>query len=158
MKQLRPAEAQEAASDSSDFDLTLDSGEAPAVGTSDDSSSFDLDVSGVGATADSDSEFELTLDDSGNLPGMESVPQVKAADDMESDFEVAALDEAGSEGGGDSTDLESSDFDLALDDSDSSTDGEESRQRGGAARRGCRRGRGVGRRHFRGRRAGRGTG
>lgn len=124
----RPIESQEAASDSSDFDLTLDSGEAPVAEANvpDGSSSFDLDIGAAGATADSDSEFELTLDDSGNLPGMGDVPQVKAADDLEADFEVAGLDEAGSEGGGDSTDLESSDFDLALDDSDLGADGGES--------------------------------
>jgi hypothetical protein len=81
---------------------------------------------------DSDSEFELTLDDSGGLVPMEgekSGKHAKAAkkeegegDIFETDFEVPALDdESGSEAvaldEGD-TDLESSDFDLALDEGD----------------------------------------
>jgi hypothetical protein len=86
------------------------------------------------AAEDSDSEFELTLDDSGGLvplEGEKSGKHAKAAkggeegDIFETDFEVPALDdESGSEAvaldEGD-TDLESSDFDLALEEGDAAS-------------------------------------
>ena len=70
----------------------------------------------------SDSEFELTLDDSGGLAPAEDAPQVKAGQDkdiFETDFEVPALEEeSGSQVAALDTDLDSSDFDLALGDSE----------------------------------------
>ncbi len=67
---------------------------------------------------DSDSEFELTLDDSSEL-----APDVgKDKDIFETDFDIPALDDdSGANvgaGEGADTDLESSDFDLALDEGD----------------------------------------
>ncbi len=74
--------------------------------------------------ADSDSEFELTLDDSGLKP-LDSDARGPADSDkdiFETDFEVPALeDDSGSEAvalEGSDTDLESSDFELAIGDED----------------------------------------
>lgn len=73
---------------------------------------------------DSDSEFELTLDDSGLKP-LDSDARGPADSDkdiFETDFEVPALeDDSGSEAvalEGSDTDLESSDFELAIGDDD----------------------------------------
>jgi hypothetical protein len=108
----KPAPAAGAADSESGFELSLDaddsSGQQPAVGTD-----------------DSDSEFELTLDDSGSLSPLDSevpAPQLKAdseeKDIFETDFEVPALeDDSGSQVAALDTDLDSSDFDIALDDS-----------------------------------------
>ena len=71
------------------------------------------------------SEFELTLDDNGDLAsvGDDEAPQVKSKkgadeqDIFETDFEVPALDDSDDATVADS-ELESSDFDLALDDSE----------------------------------------
>ena len=103
--QATPKPASQASSDSSsEFELSLDSGEGPVITPE----------------APSDSEFELTLDDSGNLS--EETPQLKAdkeKDIFETDFEVPALEEeSGSQVAALDTDLDSSDFDLALGDSD----------------------------------------
>jgi excisionase family DNA binding protein len=84
------------------------------------------------ADVDSDSEFELTLDDSGDLLPLDeqsSAPAAEGEEDIfETDFEVPALDEdSGSEAVAldeSDTDLESSDFDLALDEQDASSDEE----------------------------------
>jgi hypothetical protein len=119
-----------------DFDLSLEveATPKPARGPEDSDSEFELsldaDDSGTQAIApspmDSDSEFELTLDDSGGLAPMEAedshAPQLKAdsgeKDIFETDFEVPALDDdSGSQVAALDTDLDSSDFDIALDDS-----------------------------------------
>src|SRR5262249_51799686 len=111
-----------------DFDLSLEveATPKPAVANPADSDSefeLTLDDSGPQAAAssptDSDSsEFELTLDDSGGVaPLEEEQPQLKAdsgeKDIFETDFEVPALEEDSEA----QTDLDSSDFDIALDDS-----------------------------------------
>lgn len=84
---------------------------------------------------DSSSEFELTLDDSGGLaPIEEEAPAASGGDKdiFETDFDVPALeDESGSQAvalGDSDTDLESSDFDLALGEEDASSDEESGSQ------------------------------
>src|SRR5207248_2533781 len=82
---------------------------------------------------DSDSEFELTLDDSGGLVPLEAEQKAKGEGDIfETDFEVPALDEeSGSEAVAldeSDTDLESSDFDLALEEGDAAGDEESGSQ------------------------------
>jgi len=120
----QPADAgisleQGGSSDEIEFELSLDSAEStpkPAKATSE---------------VDSDSEFELTLDDSGGLAPLEEESKSPEASDQEkdifeTDFEVPPLeDESGSEAvalEGSDTDLESSDFDLALSDEDVATE------------------------------------
>jgi hypothetical protein len=120
-----------------DFDLSLEVEATPkpaAMNPADSDSEFELsldaDDSGPQPAApgpmDSDSEFELTLDDSGGLAPLEAddahAPQLKAdsaeKDIFETDFEVPALeDDSGSQVAALDTDLDSSDFDIALDDS-----------------------------------------
>jgi hypothetical protein len=128
----RPAQMKEVASEegSSEFELSL---ELP-----DDSQSGVLPGAAAKpgkpgkAPDDSDSEFELTLDDS-STEMTSGAPQVKGEgegqDIFESDFEIPSLKE---EGGGEpatvDTELESSDFDLALDDSDLAADEESGSQ------------------------------
>lgn len=115
------------ADDSIDFDLSLEAEPTPrptqAASPADSDSEFelslDIDDSAVQkGLADSDSEFELTLDDSGNLaPLEEEVPQLADSgekDIFETDFEVPGLDDSGTV----DSDIESSDFDIQLDDSD----------------------------------------
>ena len=87
---------------------------------------------------DSDSEFELTLDDSSDLALQgEGSPQVKAGTDddapaqdiFESDFDIPAIQEEGSgEPATVDNELESSDFDIALDDSELAADEESGSQ------------------------------
>jgi hypothetical protein len=87
---------------------------------------------------DSSSEFELTLDDSGGLAPLEEEAPAKAAsgsgekDIFETDFDVPALeDESGSQAvalDDSDTDLESSDFDLALGDEDAGSEEESGSQ------------------------------
>jgi hypothetical protein len=108
-----------------DFELSLDSG----------ASSMRLGPSGKRAP-ESDSEFELTLDDSDPL----ATPvgdQTAAADEpkgdiFETDFEIPALDDtSGSEAVNleeADTDLESSDFDLALEEGDAAPEDESGSQ------------------------------
>ena len=98
--------------------------------------SLDADSSGDQPAAkekpDSDSEFELTLEDSGDLLPLEkggSAAKGEGQEDIfETDFEVPALDEdSGSEAVAldeSDTDLESSDFDLALNEQDASAEQE----------------------------------
>jgi excisionase family DNA binding protein len=137
----------------SEFELTLDdsSGDMPAAeeeeGLAPESSSeFELSIDDSGSDSglepaggsspvdsDSDSEFELTLDESGNLPAVEEESGGEDEKDIfETDFEVPALDdESGSQAVAldeSDTDLESSDFDLALDDEDASSDEESGSQ------------------------------
>jgi hypothetical protein len=114
----------------SEFELTLDA----------DSSADQPVLQSAGeAGEDSDSEFELTLDDSGGLVPLEgenaAAPageQGEEADIFETDFEVPALDEeSGSQAvaldEGES-ELESSDFDLALEEGDAASDEESGSQ------------------------------
>jgi hypothetical protein len=131
-------------SDSSEFELSLDSdSDAPAVdGEQSDDSNFEINLegSGEGEAAEDSSEFELTLDDSGNLAAADddAAPQVKSRkkkggesgeeqDIFDTDFEVPALDESDDATVADS-ELESSDFDLALDDSDLAAEDESGSQ------------------------------
>jgi hypothetical protein len=79
----------------------------------------------VAPSADSSSEFELTLEDSARLAPLEEETKPAAEEDkdiFETDFEVPALeDESGSQVAAldeSDTDLESSDFDLALGEED----------------------------------------
>lgn len=142
---------QKASDDSLEFDLSLEPEATPKpaqmkhLDSGDSSSEFELSLdegepAGKGGKApeDSDSEFELTLDDSsGDLLSPAGTPQVKAgADDeaetqdiFESDFDIPALQE---EGAGESatvdTEMESSDFDIALDDSELAADEESGSQ------------------------------
>ena len=109
---------------SSEFELSLDE---PAKKDEDSSSEFELslDVEGSPTDGSSDSEFELTLDDSGGLAPIEE----EKKDIFETDFEVPALDEDSGHKGDSSegdTDLESSDFDIALDAGDAESDDAES--------------------------------
>src|SRR5439155_9888479 len=86
--------------------------------------------------ADSSSEFELTLEDSGRLAPLEEDAASKTTtgdkDIFETDFEVPALeDESGSQAMAldeSDTDLESSDFDLALGEEDMAVDEESGSQ------------------------------
>ncbi len=129
---------------SDDIDLSLDvdaEADVPSMKDSDSEFEINLDASGEGKTgSESDSEFELTLDDSGNLAALEdeeAAPQVKskkkgapAADEQDifdTDFEVPALDESDDATVADS-ELESSDFDIALDDSDLAAEDESGSQ------------------------------
>jgi hypothetical protein len=127
-----------AAADESEYELTLDdapeskpSTPKPASGKlveteESDSSEFELslDVDKTGAPPDSDSEFELTLDDSGGLAAEEEpvAEEGQEQDIFETDLDVPALD---GESGSDQveveehdTDLESPDFELAIGDED----------------------------------------
>jgi excisionase family DNA binding protein len=83
---------------------------------------------------DSSSEFELTLEDSAGLAPMEeesSPVESKEKDIFETDFEVPALEDSGSEAVAldeSDTDLESSDFDLALGEEDVASEEESGSQ------------------------------
>jgi excisionase family DNA binding protein len=112
MKDVEPAEG------SSEFELSLEAAEAGAAAQEEEDSS----------------EFELTLDESGQ-PAPEGAPQVKAGaeqtdqDIFESDFDIPAIqEEAAGESATVDTELESSDFDLALDDSELAADEESGSQ------------------------------
>lgn len=113
--------------DSIDFDLSLEAEptprptQAPSMADSDSEFELSLDIDDSAVQkglADSDSEFELTLDDSGNLaPLEEEAPQLADSgekDIFETDFEVPGLDDSGTV----DSEIESSDFDIRLDDSD----------------------------------------
>jgi excisionase family DNA binding protein len=146
-------EEQKASDDNIEFDLSLEPEATPKpaqmkdVEGDDSSSEFELSLEldeseGAGKPVaapgpdDSDSEFELTLDDSsGEMQADESTAQVKAGDDeatqdiFESDFEIPALEQEGAaEPATVDTELESSDFDLALDDSELAADEESGSQ------------------------------
>jgi hypothetical protein len=117
-------------SDEIEFELSLDAESTPKPAPK------------AAAEDDSSSEFELTLDDSGGLAPLEeenntSKVPVKGMgagekDIFETDFDVPALeDESGSQAVAldeSDTDLESSDFDLALGDEDISTEEESGSQ------------------------------
>jgi hypothetical protein len=103
-----------------DFELTLD---APGSGAS------AKKLSGSKLKADSDSEFELTLEEPSDL-GVEPTPAAEKKGDIfeATDFEIPALeDDSASEAVSleeADTDLESSDFDLALDEADAAAEDE----------------------------------
>jgi excisionase family DNA binding protein len=109
-------------SDELEFELTLDAESTPKPAPA--------------PEVDSDSEFELTLDDSGALAPLEEGAGPPKSDEerdiFETDFEVPALDEeSGSEAvaiSDSDTDLESSDFDLAISDEDIAADEESGSQ------------------------------
>ncbi|MCC6421258.1 MAG: helix-turn-helix domain-containing protein [Gemmataceae bacterium] len=117
----RPAGAGSTDSDS-EFELTLD---ADSSSPAESDSEFELTLDEPRLTSDSDSEFELTLDDAGGLSPLEAQApkQAKAPagekDIFETDFDVPGLEEeSGSEAVALDADtgLESSEFDLDLDD------------------------------------------
>lgn len=120
--------AKSEADSSSEFELSLeDAGSSPVSEDDSSSSDFDLSLDENEAAVEgegSDSEFELTLDGSGGLVSTGDSGEQK--DIFESDFEVPALEEeSGSEAVAldeSDTDLESSDFDLALGDEDAPSD------------------------------------
>jgi hypothetical protein len=129
---------------SSEFELSLDadssSEEHPAAAAGESSDSeFELSLDAESPTEqpapaaeDSDSEFELTLDESGSLMPLEQKAKGEGQDIFETDFEVPALEE---ESGSDAvvledsdTDLESSEFDLAIGEEDVASDEESGSQ------------------------------
>jgi excisionase family DNA binding protein len=131
--------------DEIEFELTLDaestpkpakpstpkpSAAAPLAETDSDSEfelSLDVDAK---EKSDSDSEFELTLDDSGGLAALDDEPTAAEEKDIfETDFEVPPLEDSGSEAVAledADTNLESSDFELAIGDEDVAEDEGES--------------------------------
>jgi hypothetical protein len=130
-----------------EFELTLDAESTPKPSTpkpapskpqtESDSSEFELSLDVDAAPkSDSDSEFELTLDDSGGLAPFGE--ETKAGgpegekDIFETDFEVPGLEEeSGSEAVAveeADTDLESSDFELAIGEEDAVAEDESASQ------------------------------
>lgn len=105
------AQAKEPKPESSEFELSLDDSGGP----------------GLEPSSGDSSEFELTLDDSGSLPSLDEPAAAKSGekDIFETDFEVPGLEEeSGSQVAALETDLDSSDFDLAIDGSDVASDEE----------------------------------
>ncbi len=129
-KTPKPAKKRPADDSDSEFELGAQGDSVAPLG---DDSEFELNLDGsgegaVGSADDSESEFELTLDDSGNLEQVDdAAPQVKSKkkapvssdeqDIFDTDFEVPALEES-EDGTVADSELESSDFDLELDDSE----------------------------------------
>src|SRR5262245_34484014 len=111
-------------SSSSEFELQLQADEGKPPSKPKKPSTDKIPPSAQGKTDESDSEFELTLDDSGEKPAPETTTAFDSGeqkDIFETDFELPALDdESGSESVAleSDTDVESSDFDLAIDESD----------------------------------------
>jgi excisionase family DNA binding protein len=114
----------EDSSSSSDFELSLDEEVPTPADSSDSEFELNLDVEGSddlvleSASSESESEFELTLDDAGGLQ-VEDESGSSEAEVFETDFDVPGLSE---DSGSDAlaleesdADIESSDFDLALD-------------------------------------------
>jgi hypothetical protein len=122
---------------SSEFELALtgDDGEA---GEEESSSEFELSLDAEGSSeteADSDSEFELTLDPEHGLESDETdalTADGEEKDIFETDFEVPALEEDGSGSQAvsveDDTDLETSDFDLDVEEGSAEEDAESGSQ------------------------------
>jgi excisionase family DNA binding protein len=136
-------EQQKASDDSLEFDLSLEPEATPKpaqmkpvegseAGSSEFELSLDLEEEGKkkgSAAEDSDSEFELTLDDSSELQAGTQAKEGETQDIFESDFEIPSLqDEGSAEPATVDTELESSDFDLALDDSELAADEESGSQ------------------------------
>jgi len=112
-------------SSSSEFELQLQADEGKPSSKPKKPTTDKIPASAKAKTDDSDSEFELTLDDSGEKQAAaESTTAFDSGeqkDIFETDFELPALDdESGSEAVAleSDTDVESSDFDLAIDESD----------------------------------------
>ncbi|MFO0930272.1 MAG: helix-turn-helix domain-containing protein [Gemmataceae bacterium] len=99
---------------SSEFELSLDDSDQDSSSSEFELSLDDSDDSSVQEA--SDSEFELTLDEAGGLQAEDEAQDIFE----ETDFNVPALEESGSEAvaldDGD-TDMESSEFDISLDES-----------------------------------------
>jgi hypothetical protein len=114
---MKPAEGDET---SSEFELSLDIAD-------------DAGKPAAKSAEDSDSEFELTLDDSSEVHMEIDSPSKSDSEEtqdiFESDFEIPALsDEGAEEPATVDTETESSDFDLALDDSELAADEESGSQ------------------------------
>src|SRR5262249_5051428 len=115
-------EPESGSSDEIEFELSLDAENTPKPAPAVDS--------------DSDSEFELTIDESGGLAPVEeegaAVSAEEEKDIFETDFDVPALeDESGSQAVAldeSDTDLDSSDFDIALSDADMAIEDESGSQ------------------------------
>lgn len=112
-------------SSSSEFELQLQADEGKPSSKPKKPTTDKIPPAAQGKSDDSDSEFELTLDDSGEkAAAAESTTAFDSGeqkDIFETDFELPALDdESGSEAVAleSDTDVESSDFDLAIDESD----------------------------------------
>jgi excisionase family DNA binding protein len=108
---------------SSEFELSLDA-DGSDLAVEEGSSDLVMETPG----SDSDSEFELTLDDSGGLSVEEGASSSGAENVFETDFEVPSL---GEESGSDSSDavaLEESDTDLGSSEFDLSVEGESGSQ------------------------------
>ncbi len=110
--------------DSDDFELSLEADSSEAEPVSPKSKPAPRSAPKIQATTDSDSEFELTLDDSGDAGSLGSL-EAAALDDegkgdiFETDFEIPNMpDESGSEAVAleSDTDLEGASEDVALDD------------------------------------------
>lgn len=116
--------------DSDDFELSLDASDPGGL------SGGDSAIGGHKAASSSDSEFELTLDDSSGIVdhlAAELEEEGQKGDIFETDFELPAVDD--SDSGSEvvavessDTDLENSDFDLALDESDAPVEDESESQ------------------------------
>ena len=108
--------------DDSDFELTLDYDQDAAAKDDSGSGEFELslDDGSPAASAEESSEFELTLDD-----GHAAKEGGGERDIFETDFELPSLEEGSEEA---TIDAGSSDFELALDDSDIATDDESGSQ------------------------------
>jgi len=135
-----PADSGISLEKSSDFELALEGGvtskpkSGPKSGPrSGPKSGPKTGPQGVAPAAD-ESEFELTLDDSAGpaADATTAFPEGEQKDIFETDFELPALDdESGSEAVAleeSDTDLESSDFDLAIDDGDAASEEESGSQ------------------------------
>lgn len=103
---------------SSEFELQLDEGPKSKPKVADAKKAAD----------DSDSEFELTLDEgSGEVATAFDAQAAEQKDIFETDFELPAIDDSGSEEkASSSTELEESDFDLSVDDESEVSEDEES--------------------------------
>jgi hypothetical protein len=133
------AEMPAAEESSSEFELALTGDDAPA-GEEESSSEFELSLDADGSSeteADSDSEFELTLDPEGGLEASDETDALAGDDEekdiFETDFEVPALEEeeSGSQAVSledEDTDLETSDFDLDVEEGSSEEDAESGSQ------------------------------
>jgi hypothetical protein len=142
-----PAPQAGSADSSSEFELSMEEEPQAAAGATPDSDSefelsldsgSDIDAASSSPTdssspVDSDSEFELTLDDSGSLAVDEGSGEASGEQDIfETDFDVPSLEEeSGSEAVAledSDTDLESSDFDIALGEEDAEAEDESGSQ------------------------------
>jgi hypothetical protein len=115
------------ANDSDDFELSLDPSEAGPKSSGKLSAPKSGKSKPVPAKSDSDSEFELTLDDSSGVSeelAAELQKDESKGDIFETDFELPAVQDDADSGSevvaveSSDTDLENSDFDLALDEAD----------------------------------------